>query len=469
MVRVPIFSGITTDSSADFRTEYPVNLVPVPMGQGISDGYLRPADGIKTLSTGTGLNRGGINWNGVLYRVLGDDLVFITDTGDVVTVGTIGGTNRVTMTNSFTHLAITSNDQLWLYDGSVLRQVTDVDLGAAKDVIFIDGYFMTTDGEFLVVTELNDPFSVDPLKYGSSEISPDPIVALLKLRNEVYAMNRNTIEVFRNVGATGFPFQRISGAQIEKGTIGNKACTVFMEQITFVGSGINEAPAVYIAAKGGQTQKISTREIDDILAEYSEEELSRIIMSTRVDRSHQHLHITLPGSFTLVFDAAASQVLQFPVWFKLSSGLNKIEPYRATDLIWAYDRWNVCDTATNKIGYLSAEESEHWGEPVRWEFTTQFLYNEARGAIVHELELIALTGRTTVGKDPRISTEYTLDGLNWSQPKTILAGKSGQRDKRLRWVGMGKMQNFRGQRFRGTSDAFITVSALEARLEPLRF
>ena len=102
MVRVPIFSGITTDSSADFRTEYPVNLVPVPMGQGISNGYLRPADGIKTLSTGTGLNRGGINWNGVLYRVLGNDLVFITNTGDVVTVGTIGGTNRVTMVPTVT-------------------------------------------------------------------------------------------------------------------------------------------------------------------------------------------------------------------------------------------------------------------------------------------------------------------------------------------------------------------------------
>ena len=108
MVRVPIFSGITTDSSADFRTEYPVNLVPVPMGQGISNGYLRPADGIKTLSTGTGLNRGGINWNGVLYRVLGNDLVFITDTGDVVTVGTIGGTNRVTMHQTHPCLLYTS-------------------------------------------------------------------------------------------------------------------------------------------------------------------------------------------------------------------------------------------------------------------------------------------------------------------------------------------------------------------------
>jgi hypothetical protein len=68
-----------------------------------------------------------------------------------------------------------------------VRQVTDPDLGVVLDVVWVDGYFMTTDGEFLVVTELTDPTQVNPLKYGSSEVDPDPVVALLKLRNEVYA------------------------------------------------------------------------------------------------------------------------------------------------------------------------------------------------------------------------------------------------------------------------------------------
>ena len=76
---------------------------------------------------------------------------------------------------------------------------------------------MLTDGEFLIVTELNDPFSVSPLKYGSSEADPDPVKAILKLRNEPYALNRYTIEVFDNVGGEGFPFQRIEGAQTQTG------------------------------------------------------------------------------------------------------------------------------------------------------------------------------------------------------------------------------------------------------------
>ncbi len=87
----------------------------------------------------------------------------------------------------------------------------------------MDGYFLSTDGEFLIVTELNDPTQVNPLKYGSSEADPDPVNAVLKLRNEVYAINRNTIEVFDNAGGDLFPFQRIEGAQIQKGAIGTFA------------------------------------------------------------------------------------------------------------------------------------------------------------------------------------------------------------------------------------------------------
>ena len=59
------------------------------------------------------------------------------------------------------------------------------------------------------------------------------------------------------------------------------------------------------------------------------------------------------------------------------------------------------------------------------------MYGEGRGALFHELELVALTGRVEFGKDPQISTSYTLDGQTWSQDKFIRAGKSGERVKRL--------------------------------------
>jgi hypothetical protein len=88
---------------------------------------------------------------------------------------------------------------------ATLTQNTDPDLGTVLDVVWVDGYWMTTDGEFLVVTDLTNPLAVDPFKYGSSEVDPDPVKALLKVRNEVYALNRHTIEAFDNVGGCGLP------------------------------------------------------------------------------------------------------------------------------------------------------------------------------------------------------------------------------------------------------------------------
>ena len=466
-MQLPILSGIFADGSPNFRTSYPKNMIPVPKGTGISEGYLRPGEGIVEAGTGPGVNRGGINWNGSIYRVMGTKLVEIAQDNTVTEIGDVGGTTRVTFDYGFTYLAIASNNNLFLYDGTTLTQVTDPDLGTVLDVVWVDGYYMTTDGEFLVVTDLDDPFAVNPLKYGSSEADPDPVKALLKLRNEVYALNRHTIEVFDNVGSTGFPFQRISGAQIQKGTVGTHANCVFMDNIAFLGGGFNEAPSIYMGANGS-SQKIATREIEEILQEYTEAELATAFLEERVDKAHTFLIVHLPRH-TLVFDGAGSQATSQAVWFTLSSTLVGDGMWNACTCIWAYDRWNVCHPTTNQFGYLDDTISTHWGETVGWEFGTLIVYNSGQGAIFHDIELVSLTGSTAFGVDPTIWTQYSNDGITWSAEKPIRAGKTGERNKRLMWLQQGHMRNMRMQRFRGTSDAHVAVAALEARVEPLAF
>lgn len=466
-MQIPILSGIFADGSPNFRTSYPKNMVPVPKATGISEGYLRPGEGIIELGTGPGVNRGGINWNGTIYRVMGTKLVSITADSTVTEIGDVGTGGRVTFDYGFTYLAIASGGRLYLYDGTTLTQVTDPDLGTVLDVVWVDGYYMTTDGEFLVITDLDDPFSVNPLKYGSAEADPDPIEGLLKLRNEIYALNRYTIEVFDNAGTTGFPFVRIPGAQIQKGCVGTHACCVFMDNIAFLGGGRNEAPGIYLGANGN-AQKISTREIEEILQTYTEEELSVAFLEERINQAHMHLVVHLPRH-TLVFDGAATQALSVPVWFTLSSTLVGDGIWNACTCIWAYDRWNVCHPNTNQFGYLTDMVSTHWGETIGWEFGTLIVYNQGQGAIFHDLELVSLTGSTAFGVDPTIWTQYSVDGVTWSVEKPIRAGKTGERNKRLMWLQQGHMRNMRMQRFRGTSDAHVAIAALEARIEPLAF
>jgi hypothetical protein len=441
-------------------------MIPVILKSGISDGYFRPADGIINLGTGPGIDRGAIEWRGLLYRVMGTKLVSISSTNVVTVIGDVGGTGQVTFDYSFDYLAVASGGNLFLYRPSTgLQQVTDPDLGTVVDVVWVDGYFMTTDGEFLIVTELNDPFSVNPLKYGSAEADPDPIVALQKVRNEVYALNRHTIEVFDNVGGSLFPFQRVEGAQVQRGTVGTHACCVFMESIAFIGGGRNEAPSVWLIS-GSNAERIATREIDQLLTEFTEEELSNVLVEARVDKGYRHLFIHLPNQ-TLVFDAAATTAAGAPVWFTLATSLVGNSQYRAKNLVWVYNRWNVGDPASTAFGYLSDSLSSHWGVLNGWEFATIILYNESRGLLFHELELVSLTGNSIFGTDPSIWTSYTEDGVTWSQERVCKAGMTGARGKRLSWLQQGRMRQWRAQKFRGTSDAQLAVARLEARVEPL--
>lgn len=464
MPQIAILNGIYTDQSGEYRTGYPRNLMPVPKTQGISQGYLRPADGLLTFGTGPGSDRGGIVWNGTHYRVMGTSLVSVLPDGTVTTLGDVGSGGTVTMDYSFDRLAITSGGRLYYWDGS-LTQVTDPDLGVANCVIYLDGYFLTTDGEFIVQTELSDPTQINPLKYGSAESDPDPLFRLLKPRAELSAVGRYTVEQFQNIGGDLFAFQRIDGARISKGAAGTHACCEFQDAIALLGGGRNEPMSVYLAYQGS-ANKIATREIETILEGYSEATLSEAIVESRSTRVSQLLYVHLPDQ-TLVYDAAASAALQTPVWFILTSSVVAPGQYRARNWVLADGKWIAGDPQSSNLAEATLTVSSHYGEQVGWDFSTSALYADGKGAIVSQIELVALPGRVNLADNPVIWTSYSLDGVTFSTERAISTGAIGTYDKRLVWRRQGFFKNWRIQKFRGTSDSHLSMARLELTAEPL--
>ena len=465
-MQIALLSGVYADSAGGLRTSYPRNMVPVPKESGISKGYLRPADGVRKFAQhSSGIDRGGFAWDGVLYRVVGTELISIQANGAIRVLGDVGSGGRVSMDCSFEVLAVWSGGRLYYWDGTNLTRVNDGDLGSVIDGAWVAGYFVSTDGEYIIVTELNDRTAVNPLKYGSAESDPDGILAIDELRNEVYAFGRFTVEVFQNVGGALFPFSRIEGAQVVRGIIGTHAYAPYLETWAFVGSARNEAPSVYLMG-AGSTAKLASDEVDAILRGYTETQLANVLVESRVDRGRQHLYIHLPDR-CLVYDHAASQDVGLPVWFTLDSGLNAPAAYRARGLVWCYGKWLAGDTQTAQIGELVDDVSTHYGEQIGWQFNSGMVYNASRGAVVHEVELVALPGRVELGADPVIWSSYSTDGETWSDERSVSAGQQGERGKRLVWRKQGRMAHYRLQRFRGTSDARIPFVRLEVQVEPL--
>jgi hypothetical protein len=471
MATVPILSGIAT-KGADYVISYPRNVIPTALSTGISNAYLRTSEGLDEFVTinesFVGGDRGAVNWNGELYHVIGQYFVKIDAEGNYTLIDTLPVGGDVKFDFSFDYLGIAASNNLYLYDGVTVQQVTDPDLKDVVSMIWVDGYWMTTDGQYIVVTDIDDPFSVNPLKYGALDNDPSPIKSLLKVRDEPYALSRYTISPLSNVGGTGFPFTVVDGGVVQKGIVGPRCACVYLETIAFMGSGRNESVGVYMV-NAGVAQKISTVEIDRVLASYSEESLSSAIMEKRVHDDMQQLYIHLSDQ-TLVYDYFVSNQLQTQVWYCLSSSHDAQGLFRARNFVYVYDKWTCGDVYdARKIGYFTKAHCAQYGEAIGYRFDTPIIYGDGKNVIVHEMELVATPGTDYAGdfKDQYIRRQYSLDGKTWSDAKQKNLGAVGAYNKRIRWLSCGMLRNWRTERFSGLTKHAISFSRLECLFEKL--
>jgi len=455
MVAVPLLYGTTANEAAEFQQSAPTNLEPIIFDSKISKGQLRHTAGTEPFAMGPGVMRAAIVWNGLYYAVMGEWLVSVDASGSSQQIGSVGGTGTASLDYSFDRLIIRSGITLWYYDGKLLRQVTDTDLGEVVDSLWIDGYTAFTDGEFFGVTEINDPFEVKPLKYASAEADPDPIVGLIKLRGEVYALGANTIQVFQNVGGSGFPFQVVDGATIPTGCVGTQAKTLFGETFAFVGSARNDALGVHVAGSA-TSSKISTRIVDDALA--AVDDATSIVLEKRISRDELRLFVHLPTE-SWVFLAKATERAGEPIWYRAQSGVGG--QYRVRNAVFAYNRFLVGDTRTRAIGSLRDIATTHFGELAQWQFDVGMIYNAAKGAVVDRVELVGLPGRGSDDDGSTVFMSYSRDGETFTPERVVSAGRAGERTKRVEWRPHARCRNYLGIRFRGFSAMAAGWSACE--------
>lgn len=462
-MRVPIVQGTKTAESGYFLTSYPINREPVLKDSGLSEGFLAMPPGITEKATGPGADRGGIAWNGICYRVMGTHLVRVNANWTVDDLGDVGAGGVCAFDYSFDNLIINSGTLLYYWnptDG--LRQVTDPDLGPVLDVIFVDGYTMTTDGENLVVTDLNDPMAVNPLKYGSSEESPDPITKLFHMHGEVIVPNRFTTQFFQNIGGNGFPFQTVKTATAPYGCVGTRAACKYLGTVAFVGGAENAMPGVYLLG-AGTAAKISAAEVDDDLAALSDEDLAAVWVEARTSKAEERLIIHLPDR-SWSFSQQVSEKSSQKAWCQYVTGTGASGAYQGRGLVNAYGQW-IVGSSDGKIGVLDYSTSQHYGADVGWQFDTTLLFNETRGAILTEIRLTGTPGRGNA--DSRIFFSYTKDGETWSIERAVSAGSLGQRNQRVRWAGGFRMEEYLGMRFRGVDGSLMGIARLDCEVEAL--
>ena len=455
-----LIKGDSIGSETDYRDSLPVNMTAVIKPILGAAGYMIQSPGLTQYGTGQGIDRGA-NWNerqSQHFRVSGSSFISVDSDGNTSVLGSIGGNDTASMPYSFNTQCIISNGQMWLYDTtSGFRQVTDPDLGNPIDGVWVNGYYFMTDGEYLFHTDITDESSIDPLKFATAEFSPDVTFGVGKTQdNKVMAFGRYSIEYFVDQANANFAFTRVESRAIKIGIVGTHAKVEMGGKWYILGGRKEEGVSVHVVGVGA-SQKVASREIEKIIGQYTEDELTSAVLEAREEDGYSHLIVHLPNHTLLLNETALSSVGVDMAWSILKSDANGDMTWRAKHGVFDPRKgvWVYGDKRDSKLGILDETTAEHYGEIAEWTLDTPFVYLESMS--INELEVKTISGHTST-LDASVFVSLTYNGVTYGKEWVQLYGSPQSYSTRFIVRTLGYVSDWVGFRLRGASRSRMAFS-----------
>lgn len=474
-VPLDIFGGFYASESLPLNAQRCVNMIPViPQAQALNDRALFGTPGLKTFTTLSGKNRGSILANKTPYFVNGSNLFSSNSIGSYTLLGAIAGTKRVSMATNTTIdgttkiVIVVPGEKSYVYDSSLgtVTQIIDSDFQVSDTVSFKDGYYIFTasDGVQFFNSALNDPKSFDALDTGTAEIDPDLIVGSIVNHNELFILGEETGELFQNVGGSGFPFQRIPGANIQKGLHSKFGVIAFDNSFVFIGGGKNELSSIWKISGSSSAVRISTSAIDHEIQKFTKEEIGECFAMTYSKSGNTFVSFTFESatipSRTFVYNATTSALAGASIWHELQSGVDD-NRWRVQSIVMAYGKLLCGDQNTALIGELDNKTFDEYGSVRSFEITSKPYRALDQSQFWADLELIVESGvglTTGQGSDPVVRMSFSDDsGRTFSSEFARGFGKIGKYNRRTVWRQQGRVPTNRVLRFTMTDPVKFNI------------
>ena len=481
-VTIPISGFYQSDSLAIANQQCNNWYVNLPQVQGaLSPSTLYGCSGLvqfETTGTLNEVNRGAHVKAGIPYFVNGTTLYRIdrevavdgTESVNVVVLGTIPGSGRVSMADNGKELMVLiPGGKGYIVDEEsdpVLQEITAPGFtanGNPQYVVFINSFFIcSTDSKKFIRSDSNQGLVWNSLNSGTAEADPDDIVAPIVHKNQLFMFGSETGEVFEGVPQGGFGFQRINGFIINKGLFAPFSLISANDTFMFIGGGVNESAAVW-ALSGSTVQKVSTSAIDSALREFSNEEIQQAFAYTYAQNGAFFVGFSV-GDRTFEFNTITS------LWNERSSQvLNELGQtittrWRANSVITAYSRVIVGDSQDGRLGVLNPDVYTEYDNEIIRTFTTQPFADQGNVLTVSQLELTVESGvgdLTTT--DPVIRMSYSDDARKFNNELPRFMGKIGEFNKRCIWRRLGRVPRYRVFKFVMSDPVKPVVIKLEAQ------
>lgn len=451
----------------------------VNVAKSLDETALYGTAGIVNFSTaGTSVSRGGFMMLDVYYVVTGTTLYSISELGVATDLGTIAGEKRCVFAHNGEKLVIVvPGGKTYEYNSTpdtLVDTTAAANFQTSDSVVYFDSYFVFTasDGIQFFNSNLSKRSSsdlvFDALDFGEAEISNDLIVAIHTNYDEILVLGEVTTEIFQNVGGSGFPFQRVDGANFEKGCHGKYTPIQWEGSFYFIGGGVNEKSSVWQAGNTAEPIRVSTDAIDNQIQKFTREEISNSFSFSYSIDGYAFIGFTIRSvnieSRTFVFNFTASQHVGRYIWHEQQTGVDT-NAWRVESVTSVYNKLLVSDSEDGRIGYLSEDIYTEYGNTLIREKTTPPLSNQGEQLFISEIEITAETGTgliTGQGQDPIIMMQWSEDGARtWTSEINRKLGKIGEYLHRVVWRRLGRIPFNVVFRFRISDPVKVVLIKLE--------
>lgn len=375
----------------------------------------------------------------------------------------IKGNGQVSMSDNGKQVLIISpsagEGYIFDVDANTLSLITDLDFqanGKPQHGIYVNSFFaVTTDTKRWIISAINDGTSWDVFQFGTAESDPDAIVAPVNFKDQVYILGTETVEgqSFSPSG-TKFPYVQ-NNFILDKGLFAPFSVEKSSNTFMFIGGAKGEQPAIW-GLQGTSLVKISNTGVDLKLGALTAAEIGQVTSFTYMEDSSFFIGWRLPNE-TIVYETTTAK------WhLRRSIDLGLDIGWRAINLITAYNKLICFDAIDGRVGEISNDFFDEYGEDIHREFDIQPIRLGQSFAIPRvEAQIEAGVGGQT---DPILRVQTSRDGQKFGPDRQLLMGKIGERLKRLVARRLGHYPQYCALRFRCSEQVKFVIIRIEAEV-----
>ena len=344
-----------------------------------------------------------------------------------------GGAGTYTISNSQTVGSSTMYGLNW-----TVLPASDGAFVGGSTVEVVDNYFIYNkpDSQLWGATDLLSIIS-NPLSYGSKDGSPDDLVTIIVDRREVYLLGEMSSEVWIDVGAFPFPFQRIPGTSTQQGIAAKFSSARVGNSFAYVSKN-NRGEATVVRMNGYIPERISTHAVENTLVG---QDVSDALAWTYQLNGHEVYVVTFPSigenGLTWAFDNTTG------FWHKwlYTNNQGLYERHRGNCCSFFNQQVLIGDYENGKLYRVSLSEYTDDGQLVRRVRRCPHITTDLQRQYFHELQIQFEPGvglSTGQGDNPQAMLRWSNDGgFTWSNENWVTIGAQGQYYNRAMWRRLG--------------------------------